>query len=336
MTELAAPFVCAIDQSPHESLEALHKHLQFRLKVRQEDYYTLHAPRLDRHTGEVIPFKGPAADYLRREFKDKRTMAAWFKANPAAAREWALNWLATRKVEKDLIYAPSQVELRSLPCPSMAFYEAQPEGYNALCESLGYAVRYVDHWPAEVPALDCPVIVDTREQKPLWNPDKPRPEDPPCEWGTLRTADYGLPPDRDRQVYIERKSAMDMVSTLSDRETRIGDSNLKRFTRELERVEELGGYVVMLVEQPLSDCLAYNVIPYMRQQFSKVRVTPEHIFHNLRDLLHRFPHTFQALFVANRSEAALATQSILALGRSVTSIDLQYAYDAKFARFNTQ
>lgn len=319
-----APVTCAIDGTAHESLEALHRHLQFKLRVKQEVYYTEHAPRRDRHTGEVIPFKAPASDYLRREFVSRQTLNAWLKANPEEGQNWALDWLAARVAEKGLTVAPCQVELRSLPspCPDVRYYEDSFEGgYAGVCTWAGVAPRFGGQMPAAKP-LPCPVVIDTREQRPL---------ELPCASvrGTLRSADYGLPAEFDQGVYIERKSLADMAGTLSSRETRPGDSNLARFTRELERVTEIGAYVVMLVECPLADALAYHTIPHLKLKMSKVRVSPEHVFHNLRDLCQRFPQSFQPLFVANRAAAASTVVRLLAAGEAVRNVDLQAWWDAR-------
>lgn len=321
MTTVANLYVCAIDQSTHESLDALHKHLR-KLKVKLETYYTDHAPVRDRHTGEVIAFKAPAAEHIRREFASRVTLKQWLAAHPDEGRDWALDWLVARKIEKGLVYAPTQVELRSVPapCPDVRYYDRAFEGgYAGTVAWAGYQPRFTGG-ELNAAALPGPVVIDTREQKPLALPC-------PSVRGTLRSADYGLTAEHDHQVYVERKSLQDLVGTLSERETRAGDSNLQRFTRELERATEIGAYVVLLVEQKLSDCLAYHTIPYLRRQFANVRITPEHVFHNLRDLLQQFPFTMQALFVDGRVEAANAVVRVLAASESVKSVDLQLEYD---------
>ncbi len=324
MTATLPAIICAIDQSPHESLEALHKHLR-SLKVKQEDYYTQWAPRRDRATGEVIPFKAPASEYLKREFLNRNTLIRWFQQEPEAAREWATNWLRNRKAEKELIYAPCQVELRSLLCPSRIYYDRPLGAYDDLCESLGYQIRFPGRLPSAVEPLSCPVIIDTREQKPLKLPGVE------IIRAKVNAGDYGLPAEHDQNVYIERKSLSDFIGTLSSRETRAGDSNLDRFTRELERATEIGAYVIMLVEQKLDDALGYKDERYNAPLFyayEHVKVSPEHLFHNLRALLHRFPHNFQALFVNGRRPAAGAVTKLLAMGEAVKGVDLQYSYDS--------
>lgn len=315
-------FTCVIDQSDHPTIEALHKHLR-KLKVKQEDYYTKFAPRRDRYTGEPIPFRLPVADYLRREFKDRVTLKRFLKDRPEEGREWTLNWFEQRVREKGLTRAPSQVELRSIPSPApdIRYFDfAFDGGYAATCDWLQLPGCRIEKMPEYAPPPGL-VVIDTREQKPL-------PLDVPFTRGTLRSADYGLSAEYDQEIYVERKSLNDLCGTLSDRETRIGDSNLARFSRELERITEIGAYVVMVIEAPLDQCLAFNHIPYLKRQMSKVRITPEHVFHNLRDLLQQYS-CFQAVFVADRNEAAKAVQWILGAGPIVKNVDLQLQYDLK-------
>lgn len=328
MTAVAdTPLICAIDQTSHASREELHAHLR-RLKVKQETYYTDFAPVYDRGSGKPIPFKAPVADYLKREFISKTTLKQWLKANPEEGREWAMNWLTARKAEKQLTYSPCQVELRSLLCPSIAFYEEQFEGgWPAVAEWAGLSMA---RWGGQLDttaALSGPVIIDSREQQPLGLPC-------PHEKGTLRTADYGLVGG---EVFIERKSLSDFISTISDRRVsrqQGDDSNLARFTRELERAAEAGIYIVLLVEQSLSDCLAYDSLPYLRRALAHVKVNPQHIFHNLRELLHQFPHSFQPLFVNGRTEAANAVARLLAANNGIQHVDLQWLYDSKRLALN--
>jgi hypothetical protein len=303
--------VCQLDQTEHESLEALHKHLQFKLKVKQETYYT-QFPRLDLCTGEPIPFKLPAERYLRTEFRNKNNLKRYLKEKPVEGKAWAVNWLARRKADKGLVYPPSQVELRSLMCPSALYYD-HVGGYGTICGQLGYTIRYDGTLPTAGPT-DFTVIVDTREQDPLRL-------SVPITRAKLTCGDYGLTPERDKGVYIERKSLPDFVGTLSDRGG--ANSNLARFTRELERVVETNGYLIMLVESSLTDALSFSYLPHM----SHCRVKEEHIFKNLRDLLVRFPLHFQALFVAGRTEAKAAVPRLLQAGEAVKRTDLQLAYE---------
>jgi hypothetical protein len=330
--------ICFVDHSEHPDQAALHRHLR-RLKLTQEQYYTTYFPRYDLATGEPIPFK-TLGQYLTTEFLTRDNLRRWIQANPEKGREWAIEFLRNRKIEKTLVHPPTQVELESLLCPSIHYYETIG-GYHAICCELGYQVRFDGDLarlsePVGLPA-EAVIIRDTREQTPLDLSHRTISR-------KLSAGDYALEGRHDLGVYIERKTVSDWAGTLSDRkiERQLGnDSNLDRFTRELERAGEVGSYVIMLVEAPLRDALDFRRLPPFARNWTQrqnlktgkwegryVGATPEHIWHNFRDLLVRFPH-FQALFVRNRDEAARAVVKLLALGETVKNVDLQYAYETR-------
>jgi ERCC4-type nuclease len=202
--------------------------------------------------------------------------------------------------------------------PSIPYYN-YIGGYDGICESLGYKLRFSGQPPTTTQKLNCPIVVDTREQKPLKIPHD-------TVSHSLKCGDYGLDEPFNKDIFIDRKSFMDFVGTLSSRETRTDDSNYARFIREIERAAEVGAYIVMLVEHPLSECAAFDSIPFLKVQTSRLRVTPDHIFYNLRALTHRFVN-FQPLFVKNRAEAANIVVKLLEMGDAVKTFDLQLAYE---------
>lgn len=304
--------LCHADNSEHPSREAMHKHLR-KLKIKQADYYVKYEPRHCRQTSEALTFK-TVEQYLAAEFKDKTALKQWLKANPTKGREWAVRWLAARKADKKLTYAPTEVELRTLFAPGMKEFEALG-GYAAICAELGFKPRFDGQLVKAPLSQDVHIVVDTREQTPLKIAHR-------HEEGTVAIGDYALDPAHDKGVYIERKSLNDFIGTLSSRTTRPGDSNLARFTRELERAEETGTYVVMLVESEIGQAQGFNHLPHIH-----AKVHPDHVFKALRDLLVRF-QCFQALFVAGRVEAAQAVEVILGAGESVKRVDLQYLYSS--------
>ncbi len=303
--------ICLVDNSEHADIESLHKHLR-KLKLKQEDYYVKFFARKDKLTGEPIPFKS-VDQYLNAEFLNKDNLKMWLKRDLLGGREWAIEWLKKRKADKNLTNPPTQVELRSLVCPTMHYYNFIG-GYNQICSELGFILRMTGVLELRPFPADAKIISDSREQKPLKF-------SVPTESNKLNCGDYGLDLKHDNGIYIERKSLGDFIGTLSARETRKEDSNLLRFTRELERARELGHYIIMLVEEDLDVALAGEGISFGK-------VSPEHIFYNLRKLLGEFKN-FQALFVPSRAEAAKAVEILLAAGNSVKTVDLQHAFESK-------
>ncbi len=294
---------CLIDNSPHETLDGVHKYLR-KLHVKQSDYYETYFPRKDLLTNEVIAFKN-YDQYFSQEFANKNNLKKWLKQNPLEGLKWAKNWLARRKEEKGLIYAPSEVELRSLSTPSMSYYEDKG-GYYKITKELGFQYRYADT-PLTFRKLspETVIITDTREQKELKFSQATEKE---C----VKEGDYALKGEEDLGIRIERKSLSDMVGTLSQ--------GLQRFERELQRAVDKDLYIVMLVESSINDALGFDYLPQMRW----VQAKPQHIFKNLRDLLNKFPLHFQVIFVDGRIEAAKKLIRIFELGNKAKIVDLQW------------
>lgn len=323
-----APFVCAFDQTLHGTLEELHAHLK-RFKVSRERYYRQYYPRVDPINGKPIPFKD-LDQYLEQSFESKVTLKRWLAANPAEGLQWSKDWLARRKADKGLIYPPSQVELRTLCCPSMPYYNAigaTEGGYYGITRTLGYLDRYTNAplvfapWPDEAV-----VICDTREQNVINLPCKTARE-------ALDVGDYALAQPHDLGIRIERKSLADWAGTLTDRKVarkggRKGegvteDSSLQRFDRELARAEAAGLYVVMMVEDTISHAQAINKLPQTRW----VKASAHYLLHNLRALLTKYPLTFQCVFLDGRVTMAKAIPRVLSLGTRVRTVDLQQAFE---------
>ncbi len=318
---------CLIDGSTHESLDALHAYTWASFRVGKESYYRTYHPRVDKLTGEPIPFKD-AEQYLAADFANKVNLRKWLAAQSReVGLAWAKEWLTKRRLSKALVYAPSQVELRMLPCPTMAYYEsvaADEGGYYGVTSALGFKSRFVKS------CLDCPplpsdarIVCDTREDKPITL-------SVPTVVETLNVGDYALRIPYDTSVRIERKSLVDLCGTLSGRkQTREGKtkttewSNLERFDRELARAQEAGLYVVMMVEEPLNHVYAISKMPHTR----RVKASPEYLLHNLRALLVKYPLTFQAVFCDGRAEMAAKMVRVLQLGARVRITDLQFALE---------
>lgn len=320
-----APFVCACDQSPHESLEALHAYIR-RFKLSRERYYHTFYPRKDPISGKLIPFKD-LDQYLEQGFESKVTLKRWIKENPTEGYRWSKEWLAKRKVDKGLIYAPSQAELRMLCCPSMPYYEtvgSAEGGYYGITGALDYQARY-NAAPLVFKPLpkDALVVCDTREQSPIKLAV-------PTVAQTLNVGDYALSAPYDEGVRIERKSLADFCGTLSGRKVarkggRTGkgsteDSALERFDRELARAQAAGLYVIMMVEETVSHAQAFDKLPHTRW----IKASPAYILRNLRDLLAKYPLTFQVVFADGRIEMARMIPRILQLGAQVKTADLQW------------
>ncbi len=62
-------------------------------------------------------------------------------------------------------------------------------------------------------------------------------------------------------------------------------------------------------------------------QTRHVKASPEYLLHNLRDLLQRYPLSFQVLFCDGRVEMAAKMLRVFELGAQVRETDLQFAVE---------
>lgn len=321
-------YPCAIDGTVHDSLDALHAYVKSGWRIGPKAYWTLYAPRKDRCTGEAIPFKD-AEQYLSADFVNRITLKRWLKEQPRkVGLDWAKGWLTHRRASKGLIYAPSQAELRTLCAPTMPYYEsvaAAEGGYYGVTTSLGFKSRYTRAPLVFTPLpRDAIIAQDTREQMPVKL-------NCATQISTLDVGDYAIAQScYDKGIRIERKSLGDFCGTLSGRkQKRVNKtsttewSNLERFDRELARAAADNLYVVMMVEASITDAQRFDYLP----QTKWVKATPAYILKNLRDLLVKYPLSFQVMFVDGRAQMAAKMLRVFELGARVREIDLQWVYE---------
>lgn len=327
-----ASLICGFDQTIHQNIDSLYEHLK-RFRISREKYFHTYEPRKDPITGELIPFKN-LDQYLSQEFISKITLRKWLETNPEVGWRWSKNWLTRRKNEKSLIYAPSQVELRTLCTPSMPYFDGplgiNEGGYYGVTKTLGFTSRYKTARPSTSPLSPSAFLIqDTREQTPIRFPIDRR-----VIIDTLNVGDYALAAPYDMGIRIERKSISDFCGTMTNRKVaRKGghkgegpteDSPLNRFDRELARAKDSGLYVVMMIEGSLNTIQSVNYLP----QYKWIKASSDYLLHNLRDLLVKYPLTWQVVFIdVTKHTMADKLTRVLEIGVGVKEWDLQAAYE---------
>ena len=311
---------CKIDGEVFDTEKEFHKHLR-KHKIRIAEYYQKYYPRYDKHDEKMIKFKNKK-QYLSTDFNSKTNLRMWLKSIPEEeAKRYCENLLASRKEEKELIYTPTQVELRSIMSPPIQFYEELFGDYYGLCSKLGFKNKhdkFIDIVSgSEYNKPEYKILVDTREQKPLKFKRG-------IEIRTLKFGDYAFSSKTATcNCYVERKSLADLIGTLS--------GGHERFMNEIKRAEEDDAYLVVLVEAKLSDAMYFNhkVKSYNGERvFKKVKATPEFIFHKVRNIIQEHS-SVQFLFVNGRREASRIVEKIFTAGCAHERADLQLAYDLK-------
>jgi hypothetical protein len=307
--------VCKICEKEFKDRGGLHKHLKAH-DLRVAEYYQQQHPRHDLHSGDLIKFKNKD-QYFSADFNSRTNLKMWLKnVSKSEARQYCVKTLKARKTAKNLVYAPTQVELRTLMFPPIHYYNMLFDDYYAMCAEIGLKNKHQRFGEIITGAAyskdNYKIYVDTREQLPLefdW----------PTEPKALKVGDYALSDsDVTCNCYVERKSLSDFISTLSVK-------NYDRFEREIQRAEEEGIYLIVLVEDSLNNALSFKYLPYISK---KIRVTPEFIFRNVRTLIQKYPH-IQFLFVKDREESSRVIKKIFFSGCIYKKIDLQLAYDVK-------
>tara|TARA_B100001123_G_C15342500_1_gene1035582 strand:- start:2388 stop:3332 length:945 start_codon:yes stop_codon:yes gene_type:complete len=305
---------CAVCGKEFESDRKLHAHLKAH-KLRMVEYYQKYFPRYDKHDNKIIKFKNKK-QYFSTDFNSRENLRNWLKSSDEeTVKNYCEDLLTKRKEEKSLVYSPTQVELRTLLFPPIQFYHKRFGNYYKLCESIGYQNRFENVTkipePEEYDKNEYKIFIDTREQTPLKF-------DRDFRVRKLKFGDYTF---SDRSVscnsYIERKSLNDFIGTIS--------GGFDRFQREIERAESEDAYLIIVVEKKLSSALNFNSL---RELSSKIKATPEFIFHRVRQLIQNNNH-IQFLFVDGQDEASRVTEKILTVGCIVRGVDLQLCYDTK-------
>jgi hypothetical protein len=307
---------CKICNSPFENDRSFHAHLKSH-KIRMVEYYQTYYPRRDLFTKEIILFKNKE-QYFSEDFNNRLNLKSWLKTvSEDESKEYLKQSLIKRKEKKDLKYALTQVELRSLISAPAQYYQKVFGDYYKLCESLGFENRF-NIFPTQIITdnkydhKNYSIFVDTREQTPLrFNF--------PIEIKTLNYGDYSFSDSgASCDCYIERKSLNDFLGTLS--------GGFKRFKNEIERANSHNAYLVVVVERNFNDCRSFNHLAEIKRKMGKIKITPDYIFHNVRALLQLYKN-LQFLFVDGREESVRVIEKIFTSGCVYRQIDLQLAYD---------
>ena len=299
---------CLIDNTEHDNINELHAHLK-KLRVTQEYYYLRYLPRKDLLTGQPIPFKS-YSDYIQSDFILKNNLKKYCTQNPTEGIKWGINFLKKRAAEKKTIRAFHHVELRSLFCPTVRYFEEYGD-YNKICKEIGLEIpfNYKEGLIFEHNLVDPIINCDTREQK-LINFKTVKTKIQKIDYG-----DYSINSPYDSGIYIEKKSLGDFINSFG--------KDIDRLRRELDRCKRNNHYMVILVQSNMSEALSFNYSYEGRY----ARATPEFVFGNIRKLLHSYDN-LQFLFIDKiRSEEIVL--KLFSLGKYVRTNDLQFFYETK-------
>jgi len=278
--------------------KGLHGHIS-RACGGLESYYHEFFPKHDPWTKKPLKFK-TADDYSKKFFESYSNEYKWCRAHPHLACDWyefKIEHLLRRPHHQ---FQYSLVEWASNKNVPFGELECILEIIQKTNLKPRFSYGAVPVFENLISADD--VLVDTREQKPLFENEKMK----------ISAGDYTLRPELYNAMHIDRKSLSDFIGTFTN--------GYERFERELELASALGIYLVVLVEAPFRECLDY-MPPRRRKQV----VTGRNAFFNVRMAMQKFGD-IQFLFVKNRDEARKWAMRILSNPENTKKHDLQYIY----------
>lgn len=251
------------------------------------------------------------------ELKSKEEFLQWLKtASSIEIQKFFIEWILKRKEEKRLVFALTQVELRSLGMPGINYLNKLFGSYYEFCKSVQLINKYENFsgW-SEVLKLDKrrKIYIDSREKNLLEFSNVS------SEVTALKYGDYAFSDDRwTGKVVVERKSMTDFVGTLS--------KGFIRFEKELQRAKQDGAYLIILIEENLSNALDFrNKCPYLHRN---IVVPPSYIFHRVRELIQQYDN-IQFLFINSHDDASDMVERLFSYGKDIKKYDLQLLRDIK-------
>jgi hypothetical protein len=288
------------------------KHFWNEHKITIKNYYEKHFPKNDLFNNLKIEFKGDVETYLSKNFVSRTTLLKWLKSvTKEEYTKYIKDYLIARKNNKNLIYSPCQVELKTLnQIPGMKWISDNIEDYYTFCGNLGFINRFKRYTFDESLFKDISnkvIFADKREQNELEFSLQTRHK-------SMTTGDYRV---ANSSIRIERKSLNDVYSTMS--------GGLERFLKEIERAKKENLYLIVLVESSFNNIYMF---PKMRQFLNKKLPSPDFITHNIRSILEK-NNFVQFVFVKNREEAGKMVETLFSADEQCKEIDIQYIVDIK-------
>ncbi len=277
-------------------------------KLTIKDYLIKEIHKKDLLTGEDLIFKNED-QYLNVDFNSRENLNNYLiSIDKATAKQYCFDFLKKRKERKSLVFAPSQIELKSHIAPSINIIQKGIGlDYNELVKEVELMprFRYKSSFKTTYEG-EMKIIQDTREKKPLKFKN--------IEIHKLDIGDYTVKEPYYANIFVERKSLADLIGTLCPK-------NFNRFKNELARAVEMDCYLIVIIEESFSQLLRMKDLKYIRSQAS-----PDYILHKIREIMES-SNMIQFLFLSNRGESERIIPKIFRLKKQVRDLDLQYVYE---------
>ncbi len=285
-----------------ESPEVGHFYKVHRIKI--EDYCHQHSPRFNKLTKKLLKFKS-VEQYFNQDFEDRQELKAWMDvSDKEEIKKYLVEFLTKRKVQKNLIYLPSQFESRTLIFPSISFLVKFFKDFDILeflSNEVGLINRFNYNQQLDYNTKELKFLIDTRESLPLDLPNK--------TISKLEQGDYSV--IGQENITIDRKSLIDGLGTLS--------GGFERFEREIQRSKEINQTIILMWECEFQELNNFNE----KRHLKYVKASPEFILHRARELCQRYDN-FQIACIKSRNNGIEFLKKIFTLKNSIQTVDLQY------------
>lgn len=293
------------------SERGLHCHLKVH-ELSVAEYYEKYHPRFDLYTKKPIKYK-THNQYMTQDFNSKSNMVKWlnkFEPEDPVAQAFLEEKLVNKLKDKNTDIAPPNLYLSLSDLPEKKVYDLHFGSYQIFTKGAGLKHQlYKDmpnaFWKKDLPLDDLPILIDTREQKPL--------DFNNSQFHKLDFGDYTAGGNSYTSTFVERKSAADFASTMSN--------GIDRFRKEVERCVEFNSYLFIVVESTPE-----KIYPSVCRNF---KPNMDYIWHNVRELILDYPKNIQFLFVYNRKGAYHIVPRLLYFGKDLWNVDVQYYLQEK-------
>jgi len=293
-----------------ETERGLHTHIVKSHKIFIEEYYKKHFPRKDLFDNSDIIFKS-IEDYSDRDFNSKENFAKWcLSADKKVVKKYIIKGFVKRCKKKNTEYIPSHLELKTIFLPSFIGISKVFDNINEFLklvkkEKLKIKYKYQDF--VELSEVEPNILIDTREQDPLKFPNSKSVK--------LSCGDYTTDGELFSDVFVERKSLPDLVSTLS--------GGIERFKREIQKAKDLDYYLVVVIEDQLTNALNWSP----ENSYSHA-ANGKFILYRIREICLEFDNV-QFLFADSREKAKDLIIKIFQMKDEAKVSDLEYLKDFK-------
>jgi len=290
------------------SERGLHGHIIKTHERSVESYYEEFFPLADKLTGEKIPYTDYYS-YFDSDFVSRENMIGWLKsAEVEEVKKLLLKYLKARITEKDLKFAPSFVELDTLPnMPPYRAYAHFFGSYSNACKELGVEPLLYDRKSVdEIKPAKVQILIDTREQQPL--------EFPNSKEHKLAIGDYTLGGNSYNYTYVDRKAEGDFKSTVT--------MNQERFVREIQKAVDLDSYLYVVVESS-------TVLIEENNALGAHKSNMKYVWASMRRIQHMFPRKIQFVFSGSRENSQRIIPYLLRYGEKLWDTDVQYLLNIK-------